>query len=87
MQTQHGRRVAPDHENPGRGNETMHSIRIEHDIERMAVGCAFAIINRKGWHFERDNVDRCWDIETPAGWRTCFNAADLWSVIEEPGLA
>jgi len=51
------------------------------DYDRQVVGCAFAIINRKGWGVQWDNSAKCWDIETPHGWRTCVTSGDLWNLI------
>lgn len=52
------------------------------DQEKQAVFCAFGFINRRGWDVFWDATDRCWDIETESGWQTCFNARDLWALIE-----
>ena len=55
----------------------------EADMEKMSVGCAFAVINKKEWEVLCDGKDKCWDILTPRGWRACFNSRDLWEAIRE----
>jgi len=51
--------------------------------EKMAVGVACATITRSGWELMWDNAAKVWDVETPNGWRTACNAADLWKIIRE----
>lgn len=57
----------------------------DEQYERMLTTYAFARLSQLGWQWEADAAG-CWDILTPAGWRTCWCASDLCAAIDE-GLA
>jgi hypothetical protein len=65
---------------------TMTTTDLDKDYERKIVGCAFGVINQKGWRVEHDAKSQCWDIETPTGWHTCWSGRDLWAVIHAHGI-
>lgn len=50
--------------------------------EKIMVSFACMWMRSRGWFFDFDARERCWDIETPNGWKVARNGTELCSIIQ-----
>ena len=53
------------------------------EYTKQVVSWACGTISKNGWTLLWDNTSKMWDVETPSGWRTATNGAELCAIIRE----